>query len=43
LVFSQVLFSPEPVALVRRAAVAALGDMADGLEVTAQALEPDYG
>jgi hypothetical protein len=39
LVFSQVLFSPEPVALVRRAEAAALADLADGLERTAEALE----
>jgi hypothetical protein len=41
LVFSQVLFSPEPVALVRRAEAAALADLADGLERTAEALERD--
>jgi uncharacterized membrane protein YgaE (UPF0421/DUF939 family) len=41
LVFSQLLFSPEPVALVRRAEAAALTDMADGLELTARALERD--
>jgi hypothetical protein len=41
LVFSQVLFSPEPVALVRRAEAAALGDLAEGLERTAEALERD--
>jgi uncharacterized membrane protein YgaE (UPF0421/DUF939 family) len=35
LVFSQFLFSPEPVALLRRAEAEALGDMADGLELTA--------
>ena len=39
LIFSQLLFSPEPVALVRRAAAAALADMADGLRLTAEALE----
>jgi hypothetical protein len=39
LVFSQVLFSPEPVALVRRAEAQALSDLADGLERTAEALE----
>jgi hypothetical protein len=39
LVFSQILFSPEPVALLRRAEAAALTDMADGLERTARALE----
>jgi hypothetical protein len=41
LVFSQVLFSPEPVALVRRAEAAALADFAEGLERTAEALERD--
>jgi Fusaric acid resistance protein-like len=41
LVFTQVLFSPEPVALLRRAEAAALADMADGLELTARALERD--
>jgi hypothetical protein len=39
LVFTQVLFSPEPVALLRRAEAAALTDLADGLELTARALE----
>jgi Fusaric acid resistance protein-like len=39
LVFTQVLFSPEPVALLRRAEAAALAEMADGLELTAHALE----
>ena len=39
LVFSQVLLSPEPVALVRRAAADALARMADALTLTAQALE----
>jgi hypothetical protein len=39
LVFSQVLFSPEPVGLVRRAEAAALAEIANGLEVTARALE----
>lgn len=39
LVFTQVLFSPEPVALLRRAEAAALAEMADGLELTARALE----
>jgi uncharacterized membrane protein YgaE (UPF0421/DUF939 family) len=39
LVFSQMLFSPEPVALLRRAERLALADMADGLEMTARALE----
>lgn len=37
--FSQFLFSPEPVALLRRAERLALRDMADGLEMTARALE----
>jgi Fusaric acid resistance protein-like len=41
LVFTQVLFSPEPVALLRRAEAAALKDMGDGLELTARALERD--
>jgi uncharacterized membrane protein YgaE (UPF0421/DUF939 family) len=41
LVFSQVLFSPEPVALLRRAEASALADMAEGLELTARALERD--
>jgi hypothetical protein len=41
LVFSQLLFSPEPVALLRRAETAALADMADGLELTARAVERD--
>ena len=39
LVFTQVLFSPEPVALVRRAEAAALAVLADGLDLTARALE----
>lgn len=39
LLFSQLLFSPEPVALLRRAEKVALADMADGLEMTARALE----
>jgi hypothetical protein len=39
LVFSQFLFSPEPVALLRRAEAAALADMAGGLDLTALALE----
>jgi hypothetical protein len=43
LVFTQVLFSPEPVALLRRAEAAALADMADGLELTARALERGDG
>jgi uncharacterized membrane protein YgaE (UPF0421/DUF939 family) len=41
LVFSQVLFSPEPVALLRRAVSAALADLSQGLEWTAEALERD--
>lgn len=41
LVFSQILFSPEPVALLRSAEAAALEDMADGLGLTAKALERD--
>lgn len=41
LVFTQVLFSPEPVALVRRAEAAALGELADGLNLTARALEEE--
>ena len=39
LVFTQILFTPEPVGLVRRAEVVALGDMATGLDQAAQALE----
>jgi hypothetical protein len=38
LVFSQLLFAPEPVRLLRRAESAALDDMARGLELTAEAL-----
>lgn len=41
LVFSQFLFSPEPVALLRRVESAALADMSDGLDLTARALEHD--
>jgi hypothetical protein len=41
LVFSQVLFSPEPVGLLRRAEAAALERMAGGLAQTARALEQD--
>jgi hypothetical protein len=41
LVFTQVLFSPEPVALLRRAQAAALAELAGGLELTARALERD--
>jgi uncharacterized membrane protein YgaE (UPF0421/DUF939 family) len=40
-VFTQVLFSPEPVALLRRAEATALTDLAGGLELTARALERD--
>jgi len=43
LVFSQFLFSPEPVALLRRAESEVLADMSDGLELTARALEHDDG
>jgi len=39
LVFSQVLFSPEPVALLREAEAGALREMARGLELTARGLE----
>jgi hypothetical protein len=41
LIFTQVLFSPEPVGLLRRSESAALADMADGLSLTAEALERD--
>jgi hypothetical protein len=41
LVFSQLLFSPEPVRLVRRAETSALKVMADGLASAATALELD--
>jgi uncharacterized membrane protein YgaE (UPF0421/DUF939 family) len=41
LVFSQLLFAPEPVALLRRAEASALAEMADGLELTARSLERD--
>jgi uncharacterized membrane protein YgaE (UPF0421/DUF939 family) len=41
LAFSQLLFSPDPVALLRRAEGAALADMAEGLALTARALESD--
>lgn len=41
LVFSQLLFSPEPIRLLRRAERAALARMADGLSSTAKALEDD--
>ncbi|WP_181361618.1 FUSC family protein [Streptomyces sp. A244] len=39
LVFTQVLFTPEPLALVRRAERAALATMADGLRLAAEAME----
>lgn len=39
--FSQILFSPEPVALVRRAASDVLQQLAEGVELTARALEHD--
>ncbi|MGE5763049.1 MAG: hypothetical protein ACM3ZF_03935 [Mycobacterium leprae] len=39
LVFSQILFSPKPIALVRRAEASALARIADGLERAARALE----
>jgi hypothetical protein len=41
LLFSQVLFSPEPLALLRRAEAAALEDMGNALQLTARALEAD--
>jgi hypothetical protein len=41
LICTQVLFSPEPVALLRRAAAGALSDMAEGLALTADAAERD--
>ena len=41
LVFSQILFSPEPVALLRRAEAAVLERMARGLTLAARALEQD--
>jgi hypothetical protein len=41
LLFTQVLFSPEPLALLRRAEAAALADMAEALRLAAQALERD--
>ncbi|MEV0590681.1 FUSC family protein [Nonomuraea cavernae] len=41
LVFSQLLFAPEPVALLRRAEAEALEKMADGLELTSSALGGD--
>lgn len=39
LVFTQVLFPPEPLALVRRAERAALATMAEGLRLAAEAIE----
>jgi hypothetical protein len=39
LAFSQLLFSPEPLRLVRRAESAALHDMAEGLRLTSDALD----
>ena len=41
LVFSQILFSPEPVALLRRAEAAVLERLAGALALTARALEQD--
>jgi uncharacterized membrane protein YgaE (UPF0421/DUF939 family) len=41
LLFSQLLFSPEPVALLRRAEAAALATIAEALELTARGLEKD--
>jgi uncharacterized membrane protein YgaE (UPF0421/DUF939 family) len=41
LAFSQLLFSPDPVALLRRAEGAALAEMASALQLTARALESD--
>jgi uncharacterized membrane protein YgaE (UPF0421/DUF939 family) len=41
LVFSQLLFSPEPLALLRRSETALLARMADGLALTARALDED--
>jgi hypothetical protein len=41
LLFTQVLFSPQPLALLRRAEAAALSDMAGALRLTARALECD--
>lgn len=40
--FSQPLFSPEPVALLRRRGGGALADMAAGLELTALSLQRDH-
>ena len=41
LIFTQILFTPEPVRLVRRAESVAVEDMAAGLELQARALEYD--
>ncbi|HEY8460427.1 MAG TPA: FUSC family protein [Blastocatellia bacterium] len=41
LAFSQILFSPEPVAFLRRAEAAALEGMAEGLKMAVQALDSD--
>jgi hypothetical protein len=41
LAFSQLLFSPEPLALLRRAETALLARMADGLALSARALDED--
>jgi uncharacterized membrane protein YgaE (UPF0421/DUF939 family) len=41
LLFTQLLFSPEPLALLRRAELAALRGMAEGLSMLARALERD--
>jgi hypothetical protein len=41
ILFTQVLFSPEPVSLLRRAEADALGGIAHGLDLTAGALESD--
>ena len=41
LVFTQLLFSPEPLALLRRSETALLARMADGLALTARALDED--
>jgi len=42
LVFSQLLFTPEPVALVRRAEVAVLSELAAGLRLTAHMLDSGH-
>lgn len=41
LLFTQVLFSPEPLKMLRHAEAAALADMADGLRLAARALDCD--